>query len=563
MESNISENVTPKLVGMIVAIIVLACVMIPICNSLVSDGNGGGSGSGEITASNEQYVLSKMAYGTNPTFEITPSNEESSILGCYKMAVLYADSTNLIYRYSENESERVYHIITDSFNTLSDGINVSTISTVVSDGQTVTVNYVDSDSNSQQYSFDIASPCYYADANGEYGLYINPSVNQGLSYPPGMTPPSVGYESLYIPNDYTPHIIGATVLSLNMAYDNGYIFGYTGGSIKNFTTYTTVSNNQITDAGWKYDVRPEGSEWQNDVINHCYFLILPNKVTYTPSNTLDNPEPYSMKYSYAEGTIPDFSIDVATDMQTQITTVTMENGTVTINPADTSKNTVSYVLLATENSFIGAFAQGIIYVNGEGAMYLIIGATIQCANGQISLVLNEGDAILDASSMSPVSGNVALGTVEWCYYANPNGDYGNYADTQIGNGLYYDSTKPLCSIGNLGSKIVVYRNMGVSLNNPPTVNTLTYVPSTSDNLFKGASWTELVAEDRTVDAYFTILPTSISADNGGNGGDGNSGGVSGISATIIKLLPVFVAIGLILAMVSMFYDPKNLIRGQQ
>lgn len=574
MESNISENVTPKLVGMIVAIIVLACVMIPICNSLVSNGNGngGGSSSGEITASNEQYVLSKMAYGTNPTFEITPSNEEymTHLTGefgesdeplCYKMAVLYADSTNLIYRLSANDGEKVYHIITDSFNTLSDATNVSTISTVVSDGQTVTVNYVDNDSNSQQYSFDIASPCYYADANGEYGLYLNPSIYEGIRFVGEPTP--LEYTSLYIPNDYTPHIIGATSYDLNMAYDNGYVFGYTGGSIKNFTTYTTVSKNLITDAGWKYDIRPEGSEWQNDVINHCYFLILPNKVTYTPSNTLDNPEPYSMKYSYAEGTIPDFSINVETDMQTQITTVTTENGTVTINPSDTSKNTVSYVLLATENSFIGAFAQGIIYVNGEGAMYLIIGATIQCANGQISLVLNEGDAILDASSMSPVSGNVALGTVEWCYYANPNGDYGNYADTQIGNGLYYDSTKPLCSVGHLGERIILYRNFELMLSNTSTVEALTYVPSTSDNLFKGASWTELVENDESVQAYFTILPTSISADNGGNGGDGNTGGVSGISATIIKLLPVFVAIGLILAMVSMFYDPRELLGGQQ
>ena len=41
------------------------------------------------------------------------------------------------------------------------------------------------------------------------------------------------------------------------------------------------------------------------------------------------------------------------------------------------------------------------------------------------------------------------------------------------------------------------------------------------------------------------------------------GGDGGVSATIINLLPVFVAIGLILAMISMFYDPKNLIGGQQ
>ena len=98
------------------------------------------------------------------------------------------------------------------------------------------------------------------------------------------------------------------------------------------------------------------------------------------------------------------------------------------------------------------------------------------------------------------------------------------------------------------------------MSNPPTVTALTYTPTTSDNLFTGASWPEIIEEEETVDAYFTILPTSISADNGGNGGDGSTGGVSGISATIIKLLPVFVAIGLILAMVSMFYDPRNLIK---
>lgn len=547
-----TNSMAGKVVTILIALLFIVVLAFPIANTL---GNGSGESGGSdspVTVSNEQYVLSKMAYGTNPTFEITPTDEESPILSCYKMAVLYADSTNLIYRYSDNESERVYHIITDSFNTLSDATNVSTISTVVSDGQTVTVNY-DVDGQSEQYSFDIASPCYYADANGEYGLYINPSVFHGFHLPPGETPPSVGYDSLYIPNDYTPHIIGATALDLNMAYDNGYIFGYTGGSIRNFSTYTTVSNNQITDAGWHYDIRPEGSSWENDLDNHCYFLILPNKVTYTPSNTLDNPEPYSLRYKYAEGTIPDFSIGIATDMQAHTITVTTENGTVTIDATNFTILPPSYVVLATDTSFITPFEAGVIYANEEGTMYVLLNGTIQCANGQLSLIPNGENSILDMSSMTPVSGNVALGTVERCYYADFNGEYGNYFNTQIGSGLYYDSSKPVYSYG-LSDNGIVFNDFVIIGDEQISVGSVTSTITTSDNLYTGTTWTGgSLADGETVERYWTILPTSISVDDGGNGGSG----VGGVAGTLIKLVPILMIVGLLMMfIVPMVYKPN-------
>lgn len=591
MESNISENVTPKLVGMIVAIIVLACVMIPICNSLVSDGNGSSGGGG---GESEKVVLNTL------------SDEYGVDFSPYKSYEIYTKDTTLTLPTTISltlEDLQNYKDVCSSVDWTTAHLEGYLFTIFVSKGETESV-WIDYNTRSKDIEVNVQSATYYLNKISAFSLTVSTDYTLTYSFIHDGSTIEGTFQSKYIQSlsdseygfvlttgvisekftvgsqlgwwaeyddtmyegviSITEDMISDNTLSFNTVA-NGYTFVYS----LNIQSTDTEGVWQFTEPLYNYQGTTGYDQNNNLVQNANHYVNLITTYGYTQSDsgsgsaTLNNPEPYSMKYSYAEGTIPDFSIDVATDMQTQITTVTTENGTVTINPADTSKNTVSHVLLATENSFIGAFAQGIIYANEEGTIYLILGATIQCANGQISLVLNEGDTILDVSSMSPVSGNVALGTVEWCYYADPNGDYGNYADTQIGNGLYYDSTKPLCSIGNLGSKIAVYRNMEVSLNNPPTVTALTYTPTTSDNLFKGASWPEIIEEEETVDAYFTILPTSISADNGGNGGDGNTGGVSGISATIIKLLPVFVAIGLILAMVSMFYDPKNLIRGQQ
>lgn len=71
-------------------------------------------------------------------------------------------------------------------------------------------------------------------------------------------------------------------------------------------------------------------------------------------------------------------------------------------------------------------------------------------------------------------------------------------------------------------------------------------------------------------AYFTMYssvntnPLTYSGENG-NGGSGSgsstdSAGISGTAGTILKIIPVLVGVGVILAIVALFYDPRNLIK---
>lgn len=271
------------------------------------------------------------------------------------------------------------------------------------------------------------------------------------------------------------------------------------------------------------------------------------------SATLNNPEPYSMRYSYADGTIPDFSIGIATDMQAHTITVTTENGTVTINPTNLTILLPSYVVLATDTSFITPFEAGVIYANEDGTMYVLLNGTIQCANGQLSLIPNGENSILDVSSMTPVSGNVALGIVERCYYADFNGEYGNYFNTQIGSGLYYDSSKPVYSYG-LSDNGIVFNDFVFTGDEQMYVGSVTSTITTSDNLYTGTTWTGgSLADGETVERYWTILPTSVSNDDGGNGGSG----VGGVAGTLIKLVPILMIVGLLMMfIVPMVYKPN-------
>lgn len=70
-------------------------------------------------------------------------------------------------------------------------------------------------------------------------------------------------------------------------------------------------------------------------------------------------------------------------------------------------------------------------------------------------------------------------------------------------------------------------------------------------------------------AYFTMYssanvnPLTYSGENGnGNGSSGSSSdsaGISGTAGTILKIIPVLVGVGVILAIVALFYDPRTLI----
>lgn len=276
MVDNINTNtMVGKVVAVCIALLFIVVLAFPIANSLSNMGGNGGGSDSPITVSNEPYVINKMAYGTNPNFEITPTEDKT------QMPVLYADSTTAILRLGNRDS--VLHINGEGISDNLDRVNVFTITKVTSDGQTVTVDFLNRQSVADSYTFDIESPCYYADANGEYGVYINPSAIAG-GLPPTMPVPST-YDSLYIPNDYTPHIIASVNLTLMMGYDKGHIWGINADIKYQPTEYYDISDNKITDAGW---IMPYRNTEKVEEKCPSLYMILPNKVTMSPGSGGDS-----------------------------------------------------------------------------------------------------------------------------------------------------------------------------------------------------------------------------------------------------------------------------------
>lgn len=54
--------------------------------------------------------------------------------------------------------------------------------------------------------------------------------------------------------------------------------------------------------------------------------------------------------------------------------------------------------------------------------------------------------------------------------------------------------------------------------------------------------------------------SSSGGDDSGSGSSSDSAGISGTAGTILKIIPVLVGVGVILAIVALFYDPRNLIK---
>ena len=291
-----TKSMTSKVLSLIVAIVVFACVLVPVLDT-VQNGNSGG---GDVTAlSNEQYVLSKMAYGENPTFDITMEYSLKTLdeieymgqvvqLNAVEMSIIYADAQTVIYMpYSVmmGGSEPL-PVILHIDNTTFDEPYLEEISIrdsqlrIVSDGTQVNVY----ESETITYTFDIVSPCYYSDPNGEYGCYVNPEVFaliaqdlelDGIDYTP--TYPA----SLYITDGYTPYFVYPPVGDLRLAYGDCGQSNIIESHVKSCTPYYTVADGQISDVGWDYEIDvPHGGESNirtGTAVGH--YMILPNTIS--------------------------------------------------------------------------------------------------------------------------------------------------------------------------------------------------------------------------------------------------------------------------------------------
>lgn len=298
-ESTGSTEMMPKIISLIVAIVVFACVLVPICSSLANSGQNdsdSGSGGDGTALSNEQYVLSKMAYGEHPTFDINVdltgmvaldeiTYEGQTIpLTAPSMAIIYADAQTTVYLnagigYGGQIEPMILHIDDTTFDDpYLEVISVNGLSRVVSDGNEVTAYYTNG-----EYTFDIASQCYYSNPNGAYGCYVNPELFALLAQ--GMEQDGIDYiptypTSLYITDGYTPYFVHPVGGELREAYRDCGQSNITESFVKSCTPYYTVADGQITDVGWDYEIDvPYGGE-SNITTGTAIgqFMILPNTI---------------------------------------------------------------------------------------------------------------------------------------------------------------------------------------------------------------------------------------------------------------------------------------------
>ena len=170
-----------------------------------------------------------------------------------------------------------------------------------------------------------------------------------------------------------------------------------------------------------------------------------------------NPTP-RIRYSYAKGSIPDFSIDFSKE-------VIIENGGTDEESTNTKFNIGPQNYIITEEEF-SEYRQdpnkinllfGHIYADKDHVL------TFSQEEGLVILFTKGSDGILETSAFGLVgnisysSGTIAisftygepstvsfeLSNDDWCYYADENGEYGLYFYNQFGSGLYTND-KPLC-----------------------------------------------------------------------------------------------------------------------
>lgn len=253
--------------------------------------------------------------------------------------------------------------------------------------------------------------------------------------------------------------------------------------------------------------------------------------------TYSNPAPY-LRYAYAEGTIPDFSIDFSMT-QSSITIGEQEyapdlSG---IDPTDPDSVSVAYVMVYADESktLMQVEGYGLLVVQDGSANVVIAGMSgnITCASGTISVVTDI------------VSTPYTFDAPSWCYYADPDGDYGRYDVYDIRDGIYVDDS-PICAYGFLdddSERIQVY-NDGYHTSDPHAVpRTLEQHKSVDGNSLTGLTWT---VGDKTVKAMVLIAPIEITEGSGSGGGSG----LSPTLKTMLSVIPLILTVGLVIGAIG-------------
>ena len=236
------------------------------------------------------------------------------------------------------------------------------------------------------------------------------------------------------------------------------------------------------------------NNWAQDKINNSIYGTLTFKTLDTTRRY--NPLP-KLRYSYAEGTIPDFSVDFSVTMNENYSFIVTVGNQVLYIPLEDTEQTIqenpsypsimmAYIFACEDKVVTMTEAFGMLTVNDDHTLSLSEtggdSGNISCENGTITLTLRYYGGTETITFDAP----------EWCFYPDENGEYGWYDLTMFGSGLYVDES-PICPAclywdSTSNNLLIFYQDGYISLNEEPLAEPPTLVKTVVNDVMTDVHW---------------------------------------------------------------------------
>ena len=650
---NISLEMVTKIVAMAVAVIVLACILVPICNAL-ADGNSGGGDEGggdseeppldssPVTVYNDgvhykaitdddynenlvhTIILTKQGNnflaeveGNTVTLDITyhQTATESCMIFCGINNLYVMDDGEIII---VSEDWNTGNYVFNNFGALNN-LNVEPFEITITAG-----SYSLADKYDSNYNGDLE---IYIDSDGEYVLTTNAKVscaepidrNQDTWSP--INPGEVKINTLY-PKYPVAVENGQTVYKNLFVTGGGYAIDTIGTTaIEGTVEYHTVDAVAYDEDGTLYGkmMRDGGNTpTLNAVYGEHYFTInsvsldldMPSpmivnrflaqsSVTYDPSVkcVIDTNE--GQYFQNAGGFTSDNTFTVSLNGNNIMYTI--DNTTVIDTGLDYSPNVSQDMAESVTLMFGSGSNEVIVYETGN-----VSAGGDDCGNVHDGQITFTGEVASQnyRVNYSDSENNTTFITISkymdvngpWCYcktakftttpisadfnlhFGQRNTvadyDFGTILGKNVGQRAVYTqvSGNSIESILNGTAYSTISINLeSLDLNCDINAYTLNYTEGdyytltsvTFDLYFYDTNTNQEEIVQYTADGF--LVPTKVmynapinSGDDGGSGDNGDTGGVGGTAGGIIKAIPIFVGLGLIIGIYSIFYiDPNS------
>lgn len=262
--------------------------------------------------------------------------------------------------------------------------------------------------------------------------------------------------------------------------------------------------------------------------------------------TYQNPAP-DLRYAYAEGTIPDFSIDFSLDNTAMYVGPQIYMPDVSsIDPTSPTSMYIVLIPIYMDQHVI------IAYVEGFGALVFDRDNQLSVASAGMGGTVSSSDGVITVTFTQPglyLPDSYTFDAPSWCYYADANGEYGRYNITHLEEGVYL-SDMPICPFAvyrdavqgeNEWDKYTIYLYNDYYATGEVQLS-LSVQTTTEDGKTTDIHW---VGDGYDFKALSFILPLEVTT------GSGSGSGASDTIMTLVYVIPLLMIAGLVVATISM------------